>query len=364
MGNEIANWGDSQQYRAEEMPPEIKVSRRPKVTLLNATPDPLGSLAALCGIYSGRVVRSLSEVTDEERRQALGDMAATALSGPLEVVQFHFLIEGVDRSFTHQAVRGRNAFYAQESMRFAVVDSESWSERSSLPPSLAETTGLEPLGAEGTSDEYKRNIWNEAMENARQAYLHLVHSGMPAEEARGLMPHAMMTRYHWVCDLRELLHVAGLRTCTQAQFHWRLVMAEIARCLREYRDDTPVDLRTSNKCDRCMQYFLEAGVLRWHQKQCAGDAWQFQLIADKIRPVCYQTGRCGFMAKFDRSCSIRERVDQNARAQRPPADWAKPHVGERLVVGCPGGCGADDTVTLIEPIRDWEWAADPAAARK
>ena len=370
MGSEISPWADAQQYRAEEMPEDVKASRRPKVTLLNATPDPLGSLAALCGIYTGRVVRRLSDVTDEERRQALEDMASTALSGPLESIQFHFLIEGVDRSFTHQAVRGRNAFYAQESLRFAVVDEEPWVERSSLPPSLEGTKPLHedlraPQGPGRTKEQLMRNTWDRAVSQMQMAYQSMIAYGMPAEEARGLMPHSMQTRYHWMCTLRELLHVAGMRTCTQAQFHWRLVMAEIARCLREHRDDTPTDLKTGNKCDRCKQYFLEAGVLRWHQKRCAGDAWQFELLADKIRPVCYQTGRCGFMAKFDRACTIRERVDSNTRAQRPSSEWGTPKTVERCGADsdCPGGCGSDETVTLIKPIQDWEWAADPAAAR-
>lgn len=343
MGSEISPWADAQQYRAEEMPEEVKASRRPKVTLLNATPDPLGSIAALCGIYTGRVFRRLSDVTDEERRQALEDMASTALSGPLEAVLLHFIIEGVDRSFTHQAVRGRKAFYAQESLRFAVVDEEPWVERSTLPPSLEGTISLrEDLrAAQGpgrTKEQLMRNIWDRAVSQQQMAYQAMIAYGMPAEEARGLMPHSMQTRYHWICDLRELLHVAGMRTCTQAQFHWRLVMAEIARCLREYARDE--------------------NVQRY-------DAWQFELLADKIRPVCYQTGRCGFMAKFDRACTIRERVDANTRAQRPSSEWGTPKTVERCGADsdCPGGCGSDETVTLIKPIQDWEWAADPAAAR-
>jgi len=346
VSSDISKWGDRQQYVSEPMPEGIKASGSPKVILLNATPDPLGSLAALCAIYTGRVVRSLRDVTDEERRQALEDMSATELSGPLESIQFHFLIEGIDRSFTHQAVRGRNAFYGQESLRFAVPEG-SWSDRTTLPPSLAGTTGTEPLGAENTRDEYKRNVWDLAIDNARQYYLHLVNGGMPAEEARGLLPHAIQTRYHWVCSLRELLHVAGLRTCTQAQFHWRLMMAEVANALREF-------------------YIYPSNPGSVYDRQRADCAWQFELIADLIRPVCYQTGRCGFMAKFDRDCSIRDRVERNARANRPSSKWDTPHEVERCTSDsdCPGGCGNDETITLIEPIRNWEWAADPGAARK
>jgi flavin-dependent thymidylate synthase len=346
--DELMKSGDAQQYRSEAMPEAVTKSGLPKVTLLNATPDPLGSIAALCGIYTGRVIRDLSEVTDEERRQALEDMSNTALSGPLEAVQFHFLVEGVDRSFTHQAVRGRNAFYAQESMRFAVVDEEPWAERTTLPPSLTNTIPVEQDVIEfASSTEWRsneqllRNSWDRALEYVQAQYKQLIEYGMPAEEARGLMPHAIKTRYHWIVDLRELLHVAGLRTCTQAQFHWRLVMAEIARCLRSYH------------CNH------DENIRRW-------DQWQFELIADKIRPVCYQTGRCGFMAAFDRHCSIRDRVERNARRGRPSSDWHEPVVVERCTADsdCPGGCGMEEEVTLIHAIRNDEWAIDPGAARK
>jgi len=345
LNNEIANWADSQQYRAEQMPQEIKDDRLPRVTLLNATPDPLGSLAALCAIYSGRVVRELSEVTDAEREQALRDMSATALSGPLEAIQFHFLIEGVDRSFTHQAVRGRNAFYAQESMRFAVVDNEEWEDRSTLPPTVAGTVpGSEYVKNsspyEDMSQEQRlRGLWDQAMSNAQRSYNDMISAGMPAEEARGTMPHSVMTRYHWVCSLRELLHVAGLRTCTQAQFHWRLVMAEIARTLRNYP---------------CKQ---EESLRRW-------DQWQFEKIADLIRPVCYQNGRCGFMAKFDRSCNIRERVEERAmNGATDTNQWSKPFVYDKIIYDDKPGSPRIECKTS-PAINDWEWAADPAAARK
>src|SRR5262249_29462976 len=82
---------DAAQYARPAIPEEQRGQIR--VRLLNATPDPLGSVAALIAQYSGRVIRSLSEVTDEERRSALVDMGKTVLNGPLEAVQFHWQIE-------------------------------------------------------------------------------------------------------------------------------------------------------------------------------------------------------------------------------------------------------------------------------
>lgn len=317
VSSALVKQADAAQYAREAIPEEQRGQIR--VRLLNATPDPLGSIAALCAQYEGRVIRSLSEVTDEDRRKYVEDMGKTVLNGPLEAVQFHFQIEGVTRSLTHQMVRSRASFFAQESLRFAVPEG-NWSQEVAYPPSLSDT--------KDENTDLARSIWRRSIKSAQESYAGLIEAGVPAEEARGVLPHDMPTRIHWVLDLRTLLAEAGKRTCTQAQFPWRIVFAGMAKALREFAvDSTP-------------QYVKDRS-----------DAWQFKLIADKLRPVCYQTGQCGFMAKFDRSCSIRSRVDAFAAYGVPSSEWGK---------GYPD-LGQGDF--LIRPINDAEWAANPAAAR-
>lgn len=307
VNNEIQRWADAQQYASEPMPAEAREGI--SVTLLNATPDPLGQVAALCAQYSGRVVRSYRELTDDDRRQAFADMRATVLNGPLGSVYFHFLVEGVGRDFTHQAVRDNYSVIVQESLRFAVK--EDWASEVPLPPSLAGRP----------DDDPQVRMWRKALNGAEDAYAALVHDGMPAEDARKLLPHAVTTRYHWNPSLKTLLTEAGKRTCTQAQFEWRLFFAALAKALREYR--TPGSFGTP-----------------W------SDRWQYELIADTLRPNCYQTGSCGFMAKFDRGCTIRQRVNTLAQLGVPSSEWNDPEV-------------TPDELR-IDPM---EWAANPAAAR-
>jgi flavin-dependent thymidylate synthase len=329
---ELASWADSAMFRSEAMPVGASGRVTPAVTLLNATPDPLGSLAALQGIYTGRVVRSLSAVSDDDRRTAYAEVTKNKLQGPLEVVQFHFLVEGVTRSFTHQMVRERQAFFAQESMRFAVVDGEAWQDRVARPPGYDSWTPLQ------------RDDWDDAILNAENGYERLIESGIPAEDARGLMPHAMTTRLHWVTDLRGLLYVAGLRLCTQAQFEWRLVMAQVVKALRAYSTTSEHNVAGPGY-------------------QTLFDDWQFNLIADSLKPICYQEGKCGFKAKMDRPCTIRERVDANERIGRPSEEWALPFIagGELGHGGMPEMSGGVVEVAAIHP---YEWAADPSAARQ
>lgn len=361
----VLRYADAAMYRREAMPEETRATgggRRPRVTLINATTDPLGSLAQLVGIYRGKVYRSLAEVTDDDRRAALDDMMKTELNGPLEAIQFQFLVEGVSRSFTHQAVRTRAAFFAQESLRFAVADGESWVDNSAYPPSLAQ----EPVSVEeiirrvNAADDpareggflnpqerdyaVKRDAWDDAIITAQQAYQRLIDAGVPAEDARGLMPHAITTRYVWVVSLRTLLVDAGKRLCTQAQFEWRLMMADLVRALRTWEH--------------------EPGGPNGEWTPTSADAWQFQAIADLLRPVCYQAGRCTFMSSFDRGCRIRERVERFAANGVPSTNWDT--TGQYDVAAGPsyGGGVADgpDFKPLI-PIKPEEWLTDPDAAR-
>jgi flavin-dependent thymidylate synthase len=339
VSQEIIRAADAAQYTRPAIPEEQVGQIR--VRLLNATPDPLGSIAALCEQYKGNVIRNLSEVTDEQRRECLDDMGKTVLNGPLEAAQFHFQIEGVTRSITHQMVRSRASFFAQESLRFAVPEG-NWAVEVPLPPSLSGARSerqkrLDWIIKNGRIvDDPSPQIqmldeWEDAILNAERSYKRLIELGMPAEEARGVLPHDMPTRIHWICDLRTLLAEAGKRTCTQAQFPWRIMFAGIAKALREH------DGRMYDSPDGR-----------------GPDTWQFREIANRLRPVCFQTGSCGFMAKFDRSCSIRDRVDAFSAQGVAPSEWGK---------GWEGWDHAGSRDLLIEPIADIEWAADPSAAR-
>lgn len=275
----------------------------PKAFLLSINSDPLGEIAAACKMYKGEVVYNLArDIRDDERRQYLEQVRKTKLQMPFETVNLHFLLEGVTRSFTHQLVRQRTAAYAQESMRFAVVEAEDdWNTRVSLPPSIA---GL-------PDDDPKVQIWEQGVRHTQHSYQALVDAGMPAEDARGLIPHNMTTRVHYYTNLRGLLDHAGNRLCTQAQFEWRAVFFAIVNAIR-----------TSD-------------LAPW---------WQLQDLASMFQPVCYNTGKCEFKADFDRKCRIRDRVDAFHDNGVPSERW---HEGW-------------DTIPMIDPR---EWAADPSAAR-
>lgn len=346
----------------------IQAAEGPKVVLLSAPSDPLGLIAAEAKTYVGEFVDDLADITDDERRHYLGEIQKTALAMPLEAVLFNFSITGVTRSFTHQMVRQRTAAYAQESLRFSVIE-DGFVDRVSLPPSLlggkplavwnieANTSVnnsnkkfvteddrervvnhvrdqlVEQYGTEGDKARYE---WEKALLATERAYKKLVNSGIPAEDARGLLPHNITTRIKYNTGLRALLEHIGLRTCTQAQFEWRGVAAALAQALREYG------------------LGARYRVLRDGIYHSASSAWQYNAIADLFQPICYRAGKCTMKASFDRACSIRDRVDQNAAINRPSSEWHKGYVSFR---DGEYGQGA------VKPIFPAEWLLNPAAAR-
>lgn len=291
----------------------------PKVTLVSMTADPLGVIASVLSMADGRVCDT-SDVSDSDRQHYWEQSLATHLRAPWEFIELHFLIDGVPRWWTQQLERQRTATYFEQSLRFAVV--ENLSRSVSLPPSLVGTVDMEHEDYLSRDPrQAQRRVWDNAVYRIDSAYDRLINSGMPAEDARGLLPLATCTRVHYRTSLRGLAEHAGNRLCTQAQFLWRIVFSKIVESIRDYHPSCWVESKDQH--------------------------WQFRTIADSeiFRPVCYSLGRCPWGADFDRGCKIRERVETNGRNGKPSSQWFDPE---------------GDPELSINPA---EWLADPAAAR-
>lgn len=297
-GSEIARYADVAMYDAT---PETSANEgftlKPRVTLVSMTPDPLRVMAAASELYGGKIIQYPSEIELDTARRWMADMTRTRLQAPLEFIDLHFLFENVTRAFTHQLVRQRTAVYVQESQRFAVKRNAEFEV--AYPPSLV---GLK-------EDDPQRAVWDKAVKAISKAYLALVDSGIPAEDARGLLPTNITTRVHYKTNLRNLMEHAGNRLCSQAQYEWKMVWAGMLSAIRDYGPEA--------------------------------EAWQQYLIADLFKPVCYRTGKCEFLAETDRACSIRGRVMAHHAAGEGPSKWTDINSMEALYEGAarvrPGG---------------------------
>jgi flavin-dependent thymidylate synthase len=338
--NEIQKWSDRAMFAAEP----VDDAEGPKVYLLEMTSDPLGSVAALSAMYTGKVVRSKADVTDEERDHHLREMQLTKLTTPLESVKFHFMLEGVTRAFTHQLVRNRTSAYAQESMRFAVKEDLPVA----LPPSLAGTIPADSAQGQLIIHEFQdqRIIWDQTVDTIRKAYNDLVNMGMPAEDARGLAPTNVLTRINWVTDLRTLKDVLGVRLCTQAQFEWRAVGLAIADAIRNAYDKDRRYIQAQYEWDTHALH----GDEELYKARLDRIRYEYDAIASLFKPICYFTGKCEFMSQADRYCAIRDRVQANHTIDRHPSEWGKDHWDEHGIVD-------------IRAIHDEEWRDNAEAAR-
>jgi thymidylate synthase ThyX len=287
----ITRYVDKAMFEAE--PVEEGALTRPRVYLLSATPDPLGAVAAFSMMYEGKVVRDLGEITDDQRRHYWAECFKTALKTPLEAIDLHFMVEGLTRASWDQMRTQRTAVFAGESLRFAVKD-----EIVQRPgPSIS-----------GNKDAQK--AWDEAMASTWNWYNYLVGMGIPAEDARGLLPMNVLTRGHWKTNLRNLESEIGKRLCTQAQFEWRVIHADLRRAVAEY--------------DHAMYRHPEMSTFE-ETYGGASSRWQFELIANEsnlFRPICFQKGACMFKASMDRGCTIRSRVDAGQFDKIAVEEWA------------------------------------------
>lgn len=292
---DITKWSDEAMFQAAPMQRDSLGRVVPQVTLLSATPDPLGVVAAAFRMYAGKPTYSLHDIKDQEREHAWQESLKTHLKAPWEFIDMHFFIEAVTRAFTHQMVRQRTAVYAQESLRFAVK--EGLASETPIPPSMANMK----------KDDPPLSIWNQTIKEIERAYEGLVNAGIPAEDARGLLPHCVTTRLHYKTTFRSLVEHAGNRLCTQAQFEWRMVFTGIMKAIKEF----------------------PGGVNQYGED----NNWQFQILASPISqtftPVCYKAGRCVFMGDIDRKCSIRERANEGRFDEIDPLEWMLDHDAAR-----------------------------------
>jgi flavin-dependent thymidylate synthase len=345
----------------------------PTAYLLGAPVDPLGQIAASAKMYKGEAVHDLSEITDEERRYYLGEIGKTALKMPLEGVQFHFLLENVHRGITHQIVRQRTAAFAQESMRFAVKEDVRGAV--ALPPSLEgsrtperqrselllgyASSGIpiddlreeevdELVWKKAKGPDRARLRWERAVGEIEEAYLGMINDGIPAEDARGILPTNILTRINYITNLRGFLETISARVSDQAQFEWRFVAMAYAKAMREY--------------GRAHSYFVWIEEEEWKKDGCVREAafgerdgrilversseWQYAALTAEMKPIEFRLGGPAFGADFDRPSRIGERVRAFAARGVPSERWLE---------GAP-----EHNIPALHPD---EWLLDPASAR-
>jgi thymidylate synthase (FAD) len=166
-----------------------------QVTLIRYTADPV-QLATL----AAKACTSESLHLQVEGNPKLVDSVyESGHESILEHIVFTFGIEGVSRACSHQLVRHRLANFSQQSQRYVEVGDNrdvDWI----VPPSIRDNPQA--------MHEFKVYI-----DDTLTGYQQLLNLGIPAEDARFLLPNATPTNLVMTVNLRELIHICELRMC-------------------------------------------------------------------------------------------------------------------------------------------------------
>lgn len=121
-----------------------------------------------------------------------------------EFAQFHFHIEGVSRACSHQLIRHRTGKFCQRSQRFCQEGEFDYVTPNSI-----------------LNDEDIFKLYEETISKIKWFYKVAIHNGIPAEDARFILPNSCETVIDVSFDLRNLMHFFNERLCSNAQWEIR-----------------------------------------------------------------------------------------------------------------------------------------------
>ncbi len=206
------------QHDASDEPYEIQIVGLPvaKVELVSFTEAPAHTMAMVTDTYKGRLDAAPRDI--ELVWQNLDDIAKTKLQTPMEFIHMTWLIKDVTRAFTHQLVRYRvGTSFCQESMRFY----GKHRVYRVLATHQATREGIE---------EY-----SVAVTYAINNYVIMLDNGVPAEDARGVLPTNILTSIFFDCSLRTLQGIMPQRMCCQAQQgEWQPILLKMRRLIEQH----------------------------------------------------------------------------------------------------------------------------------
>lgn len=138
----------------------------------------------------------------------------------LEFADFTFHVEGISRACSHQLVRHRHASYAQRSQRYVKENAFQYVSPKTIK-----------------ANEEADITYQHFMDRCQLTYDYLVQLGIPAEDARMVLPNACETIIEVKMNGRELIHFMNERLCTRAQWEIRELAKQMKKCIQEYSDE-------------------------------------------------------------------------------------------------------------------------------
>lgn len=194
-----------------------------EVKLIAYTPEPekvIAGAARLC--YSKKnAMEIMDNFAEGEELEFLKKLVDLGHDSPWEHASFTFAISGISRALSHQLVRHRiGSSYSQKSQRYVKEKQFEYV----TPKTVKRNSEAEA-------------IFDETMEELQKMYEKLLDLGIPAEDARYVLPNATETNFVVTMNARSLHHFFKLRCCVRAQWEIR-DMANLM--LKEVKEVAPV----------------------------------------------------------------------------------------------------------------------------
>ncbi len=200
---------------------------------MQCTPEPERLVALAARLCYSPV--SIGDLTEEISRKDVRNLVRRVLSmghaSVLEHVTLTFGVEGISRATSHQLVRHRIASYSQQSQRY-VAEAFGYVTPKTLGPGKG-------AGRDGKGSSRPRkndplyDKFEKHMRKSRELYEEMLAAGIPAEDARFVLPNATETKILVSMNARELHHFFALRLCRRAQWEIREMAKRMLAIARE-----------------------------------------------------------------------------------------------------------------------------------
>lgn len=233
-----------------------------QVSLINYTKDAINTLLFTKSTRLNMTPALMEEIIAmpmEKKLQELEYMANTIPSS-WEFIDYHFLITGVSRAYTHQQVRTRAASYAQQTMR--VLDMGEF----------------DYVYTEKTIQLPAKIIVDQALEKIKSCYKQLIEIGVPPEDARGILPTNIATNIVCKFNLRTLSELAKSRTGGRTQNEYQKVINACINAVLEVHPWAEKFLFTQDR-----DYFAEIEAFAKAKFPDLKERGELLKIVDKMR---------------------------------------------------------------------------------
>jgi thymidylate synthase (FAD) len=187
-----------------------------EVKLLTHTPNPelVVATAMRQSRFRGGIMKL--NIKEGEVRHLINLALELGHFSVFEHISFTFAIEGISRACSHQFVRHRLFSFTQQSQRYVKEKRFDFT----VPPSIENNKEL-------------LNEYLDLMKRVDSLYGKMVEAGIPAEDARFILPNACETKIVATANGRELMHFFKLRLDKHAQWEIRSLAEKMFKLVSE-----------------------------------------------------------------------------------------------------------------------------------